>query len=64
MDRNKISDLSPQEVEEFNQLRKKLFNDDKFKVFSEEEDNSPEMKRYNLLIEKKMAYYRSINMEE
>lgn len=64
MDRNKIPDLTPQEVEEFNQLRKKLFNDDKFKIFSEEEDNSPEMKRYNLLIEKKMAYYRSINMEE
>lgn len=58
----KTTDLTPEEVKEFYQLREKLFGNSKFKIFTEEEQNSSEMKRYEFLIEKKMRYYRANNL--
>lgn len=54
-------DLTAHEKEEFNQLKQKLFGDDKFKIFSKEEEESGEFKRYDHLLQKRMKYLNQIH---
>jgi hypothetical protein len=53
-------DLTAHELEEFNQLRKKLFGDNKFVIFTKEEEESEEYKRYDYLLTKKMNYIKNV----
>lgn len=54
-------DLTAHEKEEFSQLKQKLFGDAKFKIFTKEEEESEEYKRYDYLLKKKMNYLNQIH---
>ena len=53
--------LSPKEQIELNQLKRKLFGDDKFVVFDIGTLMSEDYKRYDELLRKKMAYLNYID---
>lgn len=55
------ADLTPEEKEEFNKLKQSLFGEDKFKIFTKEEEESKEFKRYDYLLIKKTNYLRQIH---
>ena len=53
-------DLTAFEMEQFNQLKQKLFGDAKFKVFTKKEEESEEYKKYDYLLKKKTNYLKQI----
>jgi hypothetical protein len=53
-------DLTAYEQAEFNQLKDRFFGTDKFVALTAEQENSPEFKRYDELLKKKMKYLYSI----
>ena len=53
-------DLTAYEQEELNQLTHKLFSGNSFVVFSDEEENSYDYKRYSDLLERKLKYNKQI----
>lgn len=57
------SDLTNDEKIEFSKLKKQLFGDAKFKIFSKEEEESVEYKRYDHLLQKKTKYLKSIHKQ-
>lgn len=48
--------LSVEELIEFAKLKKLLFTGNPFESFSKEQENSPEFKRYDELLTKKLAH--------
>lgn len=54
-----INGLTPTEYREFSQLKTKLFKGNMFVEFSTEETQTPEFKRYEELLQKKMNYLKS-----
>lgn len=50
--------LTEQEEQEINALSKKIFQGSMFLVVSDEDRNSPDIKRYDELVQKKMAYMK------
>ena len=53
-------DLTAYEQEELKQLSHKLFSGNSFVVFSDEEENSYDYKRYSDLLERKLKYNKQI----
>ena len=57
-------DLTAHEREEFNQLKQKLFGADKFKIFTKEEEESADFKRYDYILKKKINYLKQIQNQK
>lgn len=53
--------LNAAEIKEFIQLKRKLFGNTSFMIFDDETINSPEFKRYNELMKKKLAYNKYLH---
>ena len=52
--------LTPQETLELNVLKTQFFGKDLFVEFTQEQEDSPEMKRMNELVQKKQNYLKSL----